>query len=86
MVESKLLKLLSPLDKDDQSLMKLDAIFAALHIDNEDDVHRLANYFSKQETVDTEDAGVPTQEKVTENDALDVRTTCNICYIHVIVH
>ncbi|XP_067935770.1 dynein regulatory complex protein 1-like [Watersipora subatra] len=46
LVESKLLKLLAPLDKDDQSLMKLDAIFAALHIEHEDDIYRLATYFT----------------------------------------
>lgn len=46
LVESKLLKLLAPLDKDDQSLMKLDAIFAALHVEHEEDIYRLATYFT----------------------------------------
>lgn len=40
--------MLAPLEKDDQSLMKLDAIFAALHVENEDDIYRLATYFSTQ--------------------------------------
>jgi len=47
LVESKLLKLLSPLQKDEQSLMKLDAIFNALGIETEDDIHFLASYFFK---------------------------------------
>ena len=53
LVESKLLKLLAPLEKDDQSLMKLDAIFAALHVENEDDIYRLATYFSIQNPAST---------------------------------
>lgn len=47
LVESKLLKLIAPLQQDEQSLMKLDAIFAALNIDTEEDVFRLASYFTK---------------------------------------
>lgn len=64
MVESKLLKLLAPLEKDDQSLMKLDAIFAALHVDNEDDVYRLANYFIQHRM----DEGVTGGITVTQGD------------------
>ncbi|XP_060066143.1 dynein regulatory complex protein 1-like [Ylistrum balloti] len=45
LVESKLNKLLAPLEKDERSLMKLDAIFSALGIDTEEDVHLLASYF-----------------------------------------
>lgn len=45
LVESKLNKLLAPLEKDERSLMKLDAIFSALGIDTEEDVHILASYF-----------------------------------------
>ncbi|XP_060564284.1 dynein regulatory complex protein 1-like [Ruditapes philippinarum] len=45
LVESKLNKLLAPLEKDEQSLMKLDAIFNALNIDTEEDIHLLASYF-----------------------------------------
>lgn len=74
-MESKLLKLLSPLDKDDQSLMKLDAIFAALHIDNEDDVHRLAKYFSGRELADGDDRVQPAPERPTDSEALNVRIT-----------
>ncbi|KAJ7361796.1 DNA replication checkpoint protein Drc1 [Desmophyllum pertusum] len=45
LVESKLTKLLAPLERDEQSLMKLDAIFAALGVDTEDDIYLLSNYF-----------------------------------------
>ncbi|XP_065062608.1 dynein regulatory complex protein 1-like [Rhopilema esculentum] len=47
LVEGKLLKLLSPLEQDEQSLMKLDAIFSALGIETEDDIRLLTNYFYK---------------------------------------
>ncbi|XP_052761400.1 dynein regulatory complex protein 1-like [Mya arenaria] len=45
LVEQKLNTLLAPLEKDEQSLMKLDAIFSALNIDTEEDIHLLASYF-----------------------------------------
>ncbi|XP_067665435.1 dynein regulatory complex protein 1-like [Haliotis asinina] len=45
LVEQKLNKLLMPLEKDEQSLMKLDAIFSALGIETEEDIHKLATYF-----------------------------------------
>ncbi|XP_074606575.1 dynein regulatory complex protein 1-like [Acropora palmata] len=45
LVESKLTKLLAPLERDEQSLMKLDAIFAALGVDTEEDIYLLSNYF-----------------------------------------
>ncbi|KAL3890634.1 hypothetical protein ACJMK2_002915 [Sinanodonta woodiana] len=45
LVESKLNKLLAPLEKDERSLMKLDAIFSALGIDTEEDIHLLSTYF-----------------------------------------
>ncbi|XP_072263364.1 dynein regulatory complex protein 1 [Pyxicephalus adspersus] len=47
LIESKLLQLLSPLDKDDQSLMKLDSIFGALRIEVEEDVYKLVDFFLK---------------------------------------
>lgn len=45
LVENKLNKLLAPLDKDERSLMKLDAVFTALGIETEEDIHQLASYF-----------------------------------------
>ncbi|XP_076129293.1 dynein regulatory complex protein 1 [Alosa pseudoharengus] len=47
LIENKLLKLLSPLEKNEQSLMKLDSIFSAMGIDNEEDVYQLAEFFVK---------------------------------------
>ncbi|KAM9421780.1 dynein regulatory complex protein 1 [Salvelinus alpinus] len=47
LIESKLLKLLSPLEKDEQSLMKLDSIFTAMGIESEEDVYKLADFFMK---------------------------------------
>ncbi|KAL8576042.1 hypothetical protein ACOMHN_052060 [Nucella lapillus] len=45
LVESKLNKLLQPLEKDERSLMKLDAIFTALSVESEEDIHKLSTYF-----------------------------------------
>ncbi|XP_072842348.2 dynein regulatory complex protein 1 isoform X1 [Pogona vitticeps] len=45
LIESKLRGLLQPLERPDQTLMKLDSIFTALLIDSEDDVHRMVEFF-----------------------------------------
>lgn len=45
LIESKLTRLLAPIDKDDQMLMKLDSIFKAIGVETEDDVHQLVRYF-----------------------------------------
>ncbi|XP_075454864.1 dynein regulatory complex protein 1 isoform X1 [Ascaphus truei] len=47
LIESKLLQLLSPLERDERSLIKLDSIFGALGIEFEDDVYKLVNFFIK---------------------------------------
>ncbi|XP_029088121.1 dynein regulatory complex protein 1 [Monodon monoceros] len=47
LIESKLLSLLLPLDKNECYLLKLDAIFSALGIENEDDLYKLVNFFLK---------------------------------------
>ncbi|XP_065446116.1 dynein regulatory complex protein 1-like isoform X1 [Chrysemys picta bellii] len=47
LIETKLLGLLQPLERHERSLMRLDAIFAALKIDNEDDVYTLVDFFLK---------------------------------------
>ncbi|XP_075057217.1 dynein regulatory complex protein 1 isoform X2 [Mixophyes fleayi] len=52
LIESKLVQLLSPLDKDERSLMKLDSIFGALRIEVEDDVYKLVNFFLKYKQQD----------------------------------
>lgn len=48
LIEDKLLKLLAPLHKDEQNLMKLDSIFKALGVETLDDVTRLSYYFTVQ--------------------------------------
>ena len=45
LVEDKLQKLLAPLHKDEQSLMKLDSIFKALGVETVEDIERLTTYF-----------------------------------------
>jgi hypothetical protein len=45
LIEPKLLALLEPLKSDEKSLIKLDAIFRALKIENEDDIKIMAKYF-----------------------------------------
>ncbi|XP_007937099.1 dynein regulatory complex protein 1 [Orycteropus afer afer] len=47
LIESKLLSLLLPLDKSECYLLRLDAIFSALGIENEDDLYKLVNFFLK---------------------------------------
>eukprot|EP01135_Chromosphaera_perkinsii_P003238 Nk52_evm13s239 gene=Nk52_evmTU13s239 len=48
LVEEKLTRLLAPLSKDEQSLMKLDSIFKALGIENDDDIHYLVGFFVRE--------------------------------------
>ncbi len=45
LVEPKLLALLEPLESNEKNLIKLDAIFRALKIENEDDIKVMAKYF-----------------------------------------
>eukprot|EP00055_Hartaetosiga_balthica_P013712 m.71468 g.71468 ORF g.71468 m.71468 type:complete len:703 (-) comp8350_c0_seq1:1855-3963(-) len=45
LVESKLEKLLHPLNEKEQHLVKLDAIFKALQVETEDDMKKLVSYF-----------------------------------------
>ncbi|XP_069461702.1 dynein regulatory complex protein 1 [Ambystoma mexicanum] len=50
LVEGRLLTLLEPLEKNDHSLIKLDAIFAAMGVDSEDDLYELVDFFIKYRT------------------------------------
>ncbi|KAL8184972.1 UNVERIFIED_CONTAM: hypothetical protein K2H54_033734 [Gekko kuhli] len=49
-IESKLRGLLQPLEKHDRTLMKLDSIFTALSIDNEDDLYYMVDFFMDYKT------------------------------------
>ncbi len=56
LIESKLARLLAPLEKDEQMLMRLDSIFKALGVDTEEDVRTLAKFFIQEETLEDETA------------------------------
>lgn len=77
LVEQKLNKLLAPLEKDEQSLMKLDAIFTALGIETEEDIHQLSSYFmqvkgGKQQKLEEKEEEFDTQTELTgEMDDID---------------
>ncbi|XP_071854027.1 dynein regulatory complex protein 1-like [Apostichopus japonicus] len=65
LVESKLNQLLAPLEKDERSLMKLDAIFGALGIDTEEDIHKLAAFFLRMRQGSLDTSGGQLVESVT---------------------
>lgn len=73
-MESKLLKLLAPLDKDDQSLMKLDAIFAALNVEHEEDIYKLATYFTSES--DTKQSPAVVVERTEEAAVKESEVSC----------
>ncbi|XP_048660911.1 dynein regulatory complex protein 1 [Marmota marmota marmota] len=50
LIESKLLSLLLPLEKNECYLLKLDAIFSALGIESEDDLYKLVKFFLEYRT------------------------------------
>uniref|UniRef100_A0A8C9QHX7 Dynein regulatory complex protein 1 n=1 Tax=Spermophilus dauricus TaxID=99837 RepID=A0A8C9QHX7_SPEDA len=50
LIESKLLSLLLPLEKNERYLLKLDAIFSALGIEIEDDLYKLVKFFLEYRT------------------------------------
>ena len=56
LIESKLIRLLAPIEKDEQMLMKLDSIFKALGIETEEDVHQLVKYFICEPNEDEQDS------------------------------
>lgn len=58
LIESKLARLLAPLEKEEQMLMKLDSVFNAIGIETEEDIHQLVSYFvhDKADVVEDESA------------------------------
>ncbi|XP_040080390.1 dynein regulatory complex protein 1 [Oryx dammah] len=50
LIERKLLSLLLPLERSECYLLRLDAVFSALGIENEDDLYKLVNFFLKYQT------------------------------------
>ncbi|KAL9962962.1 hypothetical protein ACROYT_G032120 [Oculina patagonica] len=79
LVESKLTKLLAPLERDEQSLMKLDAIFAALGVETEDDIYLLTNYFLNgpgegEHAQEGSEKGTKDEEMEEDKEAMDYTT------------
>lgn len=69
LIESKLTRLLAPLETEEKMLMKLDSVFKALGIETEEDIHKLVQYFlleegeeERPETTDTEELGATVAE------------------------
>ncbi|KAI9344658.1 sperm tail-domain-containing protein [Obelidium mucronatum] len=57
LVEEKLQKLLAPLHRDEQSLMKLDSIFKALGVETVEDIEKLTSFFVAREALNNNNAG-----------------------------
>ncbi|XP_001380235.2 dynein regulatory complex protein 1 [Monodelphis domestica] len=81
LIESKLLSLLLPLEKNESCLLKLDSIFAALGIENEDDVYALVKFFlnfqaSKKFYIQSEEIVIP------ENEVTKVKRESDTVYEH----
>ncbi|KAM9316350.1 dynein regulatory complex protein 1 [Gastrophryne carolinensis] len=79
LLESKLVELLSPLEKDERCLIKLDSIFKALQIEEEADVYKLVDFFlkykqqhddSSQEDTGDHQASISATDLIHPNDVL----------------
>jgi dynein regulatory complex protein 1 len=55
LVEDKLQKLLEPLHRDEQSLMRLDSIFKALGVETVEDIERLTSHFVNEISISSQD-------------------------------
>ncbi|XP_053565468.1 dynein regulatory complex protein 1 [Bombina bombina] len=91
LIESKLVKLLSPLEKDERSLMKLDSIFTALGIEDEDDVYKLVGFFCKykQGLTDQDEetnAHDHTSDGSTENNCPPATPTSDLIHPNDVLH
>ena len=73
LIEAKLSRLLAPLEKEEQMLMKLDSIFKALGIETENDVHDLIRFFIKENPL-KEEMSTDTQSRL-ESTITDRSTT-----------
>ncbi|KAF4088153.1 hypothetical protein AMELA_G00079860 [Ameiurus melas] len=69
LVESKLLKLLSSIEKNEQMCLKLDSIFSAMQIKNEEDIKKMTMFFLKYKEQQTkkESMSVNNQEEEESN-------------------
>ncbi|XP_016354897.1 dynein regulatory complex protein 1-like [Sinocyclocheilus anshuiensis] len=71
LVESKLLKLVSHLEKNEQSLIKLDCIFTAIGIESENDVHKMAEFLMNYRQRGRERRELMEEEETTNNQPSD---------------
>merc|ERR1712048_450247 len=65
LVEEKLTKLLAPIEKNEQSLMKLDAIFNAIGVETEQDIYQLSQYLLESQV--TADDNLDSSDTTDEN-------------------
>lgn len=63
LVEEKLNKLLQPLQNEERSLIKLDAIFKALNIESEEDINKLSTFFKLHQTKGAESKETSSEER-----------------------
>jgi dynein regulatory complex protein 1 len=69
LVEDKLQKLLEPLQRDEQSLMRLDSIFKALGVESVVDIERLSSFFV-QDAISDQDSQKSKSELIIEDNAV----------------
>ncbi|KAJ3349466.1 hypothetical protein HDU83_000531 [Entophlyctis luteolus] len=65
LVEEKLQKLLAPLHKDEQSLMKLDSIFKALSVETVEDIEKLTSFFVARAPINSTSANANKEANIT---------------------
>ncbi|KAK2884098.1 hypothetical protein QQF64_016064 [Cirrhinus molitorella] len=71
LVESKLLMLVSHLEKNEQSLIKLDAIFSAIGIESEKDVYKMAEFLMNYKQHGRKQRELMEEEETTNNPPSD---------------
>jgi dynein regulatory complex protein 1 len=70
LVEDKLQKLLEPLHRDEQSLMRLDSIFKAVGVETIEEIERLTSYFVANKPRNAEDDRYGSVELINEDKAV----------------
>lgn len=75
LMEDKLLRLLAPLEPEEQMMMKLDSIFKAIGVENEVDIHQLVKYFvtDAKEPLDLDKNGSVSEENNSKATSAEVR-------------
>ena len=83
LIEAKLSRLLAPLEKEEQMLMKLDSIFKALGIETENDVHALIRFFVKESPL-KEETSTDTQSRLESTMSTEPSTQVPLASYHLI--